>query len=149
LWDRYNREALTALAGQEVYILRYEELLRDPRTSVHAVARWIQAGVGVPMIVDDARLAEAASTVSAKLARQEGAGELPPVVESAVAALTRLDGINEPLDHVDISEAPPWMADVIAQRRDYEKIYARYMRYVRWRRRIPFLGRRARAGDDP
>jgi hypothetical protein len=149
LWDRYNRDALTALAGHEVYILRYEELLRDPRTSVHAVARWIQAGGRVPMIVDDARLAEAASTVSAKLARQEGAGELPPVVDSAVATLTRLDGINEPLDRVDISEAPPWMADVIAQRRDYEEIYARYMRYVRWRRRIPFLGRRARAGDDP
>ena len=36
------------------------------------------------------------------------------------------------------------MADVIAQRRDYEALYARYMRYVRWRRRIPFVGGPAR-----
>ena len=43
--------------------------------------------------------------------------------------------------------AASWMADAMGQRRAYEALYARYMRYVRWRRRIPIVGRAARPLD--
>jgi hypothetical protein len=148
LWDRYNREALAALVGRDVYVLHYEELLRDPEASVNAVGRWIQGGGRVPMIVDDAQVAAAASSVSGKLASHEGDGELPKVIESAVTTLTRLDGINEPLAEVEVPVPPPWMSDMIAQRRDYEQLYERYMRYVRWRRKIPIFGRGARSTEQ-
>jgi hypothetical protein len=147
LWDRYNREALAALVGRDVYVLRYEELLREPEASVHAVGRWIHGGGRVPMAFEDARVVAAAATVSGKLARHEGDGELPKVIDSAVSTLTRLDGINEPLTEVEVPAPPPWMSDMIAQRRDYEELYERYMRYVRWRRKIPIFGRGARPSD--
>jgi hypothetical protein len=100
------------------------------------------------MIVDDARVAAAAASVSTKLASHEGDGELPKVIESAVTTLTRLDGINEPLAEAEVPAPPPWMSDMIAQRRDYEQLYERYMRYVRWRRKIPIFGRGARRTDQ-
>jgi hypothetical protein len=148
LWDRYNREALAALVGHEAYILSYDELLLEPTASVNAVGRWVQRGGRVPIGLDDAKVAAAAASVSGKLARHEGDGELPKVIESAVATLTRLDGINEPLTEVEVPAPPPWMSDMIAQRRDYEELYARYMRYVRWRRKIPFFGKSARPTDQ-
>jgi hypothetical protein len=149
LWDRYNRDALAALAGHGVYILRYEELLADPRASVDAVARWVHTAGGVRIRLDDEDVDAAASTVSGKMARHEGDGELPGVVGDAVEILSDLGGAHESLPALDIANAPPWMADAIVQRRAYEDLYARYMRYVRWRRRIPFLGRRARPDDSP
>jgi hypothetical protein len=148
LWERYNRHALAASAGHGVYILRYEELLDDPRASVSAVARWVHTAGRVSIRVDEEDVAAAASLVSGDLARHEGEGELPRVVGTAVEMLTDLGGANEPLPAVDMANAPPWMADAIVQRREYEELYARYMRYVRWRRRIPFFGRGARSGDS-
>jgi hypothetical protein len=144
LWDRYNRDALAALVGHDVYVLRYEELLRDPTASVNAVGHWVHRSGRVPMGLGDAEVAAAAAVVSGKLARHEDDGELPEVVESAVATLTSLDGINEPLAEVGVPAPPPWMSDMIAQRRHYEDLYGRYMRYVRWRRKIPFFGKSAR-----
>ncbi|MGH3182882.1 MAG: hypothetical protein ACRDOE_13385 [Streptosporangiaceae bacterium] len=149
LWERYNREALAALAGHGVYILRYEELLYDPLACVSAVARWLQAGGCSPIRVDDADVAAAASLVSGKLAQHDGEGELPGVVGRAVETLSDLGGANEPLRAVEMPQPPPWMADAIAQRHEYEELYSRYMRYVKWRRRIPFFGRRARPGAAP
>ena len=37
LWERYTRAALTALAGHAGYVLRYEELLADPRAALRPV----------------------------------------------------------------------------------------------------------------
>lgn len=148
LWERYTRDALAALAGQAVYVMAYEELLADPRRSLAPLARWLGAQGRVPLDLDDAAISAAASTVSGKLARHEGDGELPEVVRHAVATLTAMAGGSEHLPETAPWQPPAWMADAIAQRHDYEELYARYMRYVRWRRRIPFMGamgRRARS----
>jgi len=146
LWERYTRDALAALAGHDVYIVRYEELLGDPRGSLVSLVRWLGASGRVPGVADDRAVAAAASSVSPSLAGHEGEGELPEAVRHAVATLSRLQGANDCLPEAEAAVPPPWMGDVIAQRHDYEELYARYMRYIKWRRRIPFLGRRARPG---
>ena len=66
------------------------------------------------------------------------------MLSRTVATLTELTGAHDLLPETPTQEPPPWMADAIAQRRDYEDLYARYMRYVRLRRLIPFIGRTAR-----
>jgi hypothetical protein len=141
LWERYNRAALSALAGHEVYVVRYEDLLDDPRASVTAVARWLDVRGRVPISVDDDTITAAATSVSRQPARGDGAGELPDAVRQAVVTLKSLAGANDHLPDMATAEPPSWMADVVAQRRDYEELYTRYMRYVKWRRKVPFLGR--------
>jgi len=145
LWERYTRHALDALAGHAAYVMRYEELLADPVGSVRAVADWLRSERGVSIRVDDSAVFEAASSVSGSLARHEGEGDVPEVIRHEVDALTSLGGAHAHLPDAAPAEPPSWMADAIAQRHDYEDLYARYMRYVTWRRRLPFMGRSARS----
>jgi hypothetical protein len=144
LWERYTRQALAGLAGHPGYVMGYEALLSDPRAALGPLAHWLGADGRVSIARDNDTLAQAAATVSARLSRHDGDGGVPEVVRHAVDTLTTLTGPSDSVPHVEIAEAPAWMADVIAQRRDYEQLYARYMRYVRWRRRIPFIGGPAR-----
>jgi hypothetical protein len=141
LWERYTRETLATLSGSEAYVLRYEELLGDPRGTVRALAHWLRDEKQVPLRSDEEQIGAAASSVSKEFARQESEGELPEVIAQAVESLKNLAG-GRILPEVEMAPAPSWMSDAIAQRRDYEDLYTRYMRYVRWRRRIPLLGRR-------
>lgn len=144
LWERYNRQALAELAGRAVYVMRYEELLADPRGSLSGVAHWLDADQRVPMHVDDDALGHAASTVVGRPEPHDNEDVLPDLIHETVAVLANLSGAHDRLPTTPTRPAPLWMADVIAQRRDYEDLYAHYMRYVKWRRRIPFVGRRAR-----
>ena len=144
LWERYTRDALAGLAGSAVFVMRYEELLADPGAALTPLAHWLAAEGRVPLEVDDDAISAAASSVSGALARHRGEGELPGVLRGAVATLTSFTGAHDHLPESAPQEPPSWMADVIEQRRDYEDLYARYMRYVRWRRRIPFWGTRGR-----
>ena len=145
LWERYTREALCALAGHEAYVLRYEDLVGDPVATVAGVAHWLADG-RAPVVADDAALAAAAGTVSEGRGATDGAAEVPPVLMEAMATLTRLRGAQATMPACEAAAPPAWMDDAIAQRADYEDLYARYMRYVRWRRRIPVLGRAVRRG---
>ncbi len=151
LWERYNRDALAALADSAVYVMRYESLLDDPLASVTSLARWLTADGRVPVGVGEDAVSAAAASVSEGLARHQGGGEPPEELRSAVATLAELTGGHDRLPNTPARQPPLWMADAIAQRRDYEELYARYMRYVRLRRRIPLVGRtlrRPRRGGD-
>jgi len=148
LWERYNREALAGLAGHAVYVMSYEELQADPQGSLTDVAHWLDTDGRAPTQVDDDAIRAAASTVDRRPVRQEDEGELPEVIAETVAALASLAGAHDRLPATRTGPAPSWMADVIAQRRDYEDLYVHYMRYVKWRRRIPLVGRRSRPGGS-
>jgi hypothetical protein len=143
LWERYTRDAVAALAGHDAYVMRYEALLADPRAALAPLARWVASSGGVALRTDDGALEAAASSVSGEWAHSDGNGddddELPDVIRHAVDALHALAGPHDTLPPTALAEPPAWMGDVLAQRRDYEALYARYMRYIRWRRRIPFM----------
>ncbi len=146
LWERYNRAALGALAGHPGYVMAYEDLLADPHEAVGALARWLGPASSVPLRAGDDDLAGAAASVSvsgdrARPARDQERGE---GTEETVEILGALAGPHDRLPGTPERETPRWMADAVAQRREYEALYARYMRYIRWRRRIPLVGRSLR-----
>jgi hypothetical protein len=142
LWERYTRHALAGLAGHGAYVIAYEALLADPRAALGPLAHWLEAQGRLSIEIGYDVVSDAANTVTGGLARPDGDGDdpLPDVVGETVETLTTLAGPHDRVGDIAMGEAPRWMADVIAQRREYEELYARYMRYVRLRRKIPFLG---------
>jgi hypothetical protein len=142
LWERYNRAALAALAGHQVFVVHYEEMLATPEITLGALARWLDHGERTPGVDSAEKIASSVSSVSSKLSTHQGEGALPDVVRLTVDFLGPLGGVNESLAPVELPAPPPWMGDAIRQRRDYEDLYVRYLRYVKWRRKIPFLGSR-------
>jgi len=139
LWQRYNREALGALGGQPAYVVSYEALRAEPAATMRDVAGWL-ATAGVTL--DDSRRAvdAAAHVVTPGPAEAAGPGASPPAIETTAAALDALRGAVAAVPALTPASDPDWMVDVIEQRHQYEELYARYMRYVRLRRRIPILG---------
>jgi hypothetical protein len=146
LWERYTRDALAALAGDACYVLRYEDLLAGPQDAVTGVGTWL-AGRGAIGPPSDAALAAAAASVSGGLARHEGEGVVPESITTAAAALDSLGGAHDAFAAPPLLVPDGWMEDALEQQRAYEALYARYLRYVKWRRRIPLIGRSARARD--
>ena len=65
LWERYTRDALAALAGHAVYVMRYEELLADPTASITGgwPAGW-RRRCAAAIATDAAAIAAAVSSVS-------------------------------------------------------------------------------------
>ncbi len=149
LWEHYTRASLGALAGHEVFVVRYEELLSDPAPTLRSVAGWLHATGGLPQVPTDEAIDAAISSVAVPLARQRGDGDLPDVLRVAVAELATMGGAHDVLRSVDLPAPPAWMGDAIRQRRHYETLYARYLRYAKWRRKIPFIGSSARQGRRP
>jgi hypothetical protein len=143
LWERYARHALASLTGQPCYLLRYEDLVATPNDTLAGVAHWLADRGAIAAPTNDG-LAHAAASVSGSLARHDGTGAVPDELAQAVAALTAADGAQEVFGAPALSDPPEWMHDAIEQQRVYEGLYARYLRYVKWRRRIPFIGRAAR-----
>jgi hypothetical protein len=146
LWERYNRAALAQLAGGPAFVVDYEALVRTPLPVLADLAPWLAARTGVAGAAEDDAIDRAASTVTAPSARHQGSGAVPGPLDEMVAALRGMGGAHQSLPACAFSAPPGWMADAVRQRRDYEDLYARYLRYVKWRRRIPFVGRRARPG---
>jgi hypothetical protein len=140
LWDRYTRDALLSLAGMDVLVVEFEELLRDAEGAVKTVASWLSHVGRPPIGAKPERLAAAVSSISLPMARHDGDGELPEVLRETVETLKNLKGPHDQFRRVDLPRPPAWMADAIRQRRDYEVIYAKYLRYAKWRRRIPLRG---------
>jgi len=146
LWQRYAHGALTALAGSPAYVLSYEALLADPAGQLRSVAAWLETS-GAAAQVPATALDAAALSVSADHAHHGAAdpgagGGIDAALDTTVAALDALAGAVATVPAPGPDTAPAWMADALEQRRTYEELYARYMRYIRLRRRIPFLGRR-------
>ncbi len=114
----------------------------DPAGALRPLAGWLGAEGRLSIEVDDDVVSGAAQSVTGDLARQDATDDdpLPAVVGDVVETLKTRTGPHDRFAAVAMADAPSWMADVLAQRREYEELYARYMRYVRLRRKIPFLG---------
>jgi hypothetical protein len=137
LWYVYARCALAALAGTQVMVTSYEELTRDSRGTLLEMGHWLEKAGALRGHLDERELDRAATSISSERPREHEDTELPGPFVAAQGALRSLGGPHERLPEISLPEPPPWAADSIIQRRDYEDLYRRYMRYIRWRRRIP------------
>ena len=140
LWERYNRAALSALAGLDAIVLGFEDIVSDPRRALTDVARWLETRGRVQRAVDDVAIETAAASVSSSLVRRGSSDDAPDFTAHLCRTLTQLRGAHAPFPGIDVSElpAPPgWADDAIAQQREYEGLYGQYLRYAKWRRRIP------------
>ena len=55
LWHAYIRGALAALAGTEVMVVRFEDLVASPQAPIESVARWLDSRGRPPRIPECAR----------------------------------------------------------------------------------------------
>ena len=43
LWERYNRSAIANLAGTDVYVLSYDDMVEDPGVSLRGLTSWLDS----------------------------------------------------------------------------------------------------------
>jgi hypothetical protein len=137
LWYTYARSALTVLAGTRVMVTSYEALVERSRGAVPEMARWLDDMGMLHGKLDEGRVARAVASISDGKAGRPTDEELSEPFGEATDALRSLEGAHALLPELLLPEPPRWATDAILQRRDYEDLYRRYMRYIRWRRRIP------------
>jgi hypothetical protein len=148
LWHTYIRGALAALAGSSVIVVRFEDLVGSPAAPIESVAQWLDSRGGLNHSPSARELELAANAVSGSHVSQGDDGELPDGFGAMVDTLKSLHGPHESLPVVTLPGLAQWESDAIAQRHDHEVIYAKYLRYVKLRDRIPMLGALARRRAD-
>jgi hypothetical protein len=118
LWERYNRDALAALAGQDVFSVSYDGMMADPDAFAAAAATWL-ASLGAT------DTAGAASVVQADLAhssgpRRSGEDVVLPAHTELVDLLTGLDGHHPDFAPPALPEPTPWAEGLLSMRRELE-----------------------------
>jgi len=150
LWELYNRHALAALGGHRVLVMNYEEMVQDPVATMNDVADWLYDQGCLLSRKDRAEIESASASVSESLVRHGGEGDIPEILLQEVEILRSLVGAHERLPDVEFPPPPAWMGDAILQRQMYETVYAQYLRYAKWRRKIPILrGASVRSSRKP
>lgn len=98
LWHRYNEAALRNSRSYDVLGVNYDDLLRDPKSTTTRAAAWLQK-VLPGYVLDAARVADAADTVSARLRHEHGDGQpVPTEYEDLMTRLTALSGRHPLVD---------------------------------------------------
>jgi hypothetical protein len=119
LWERYNRAALANLDGLNTFVCSYEAVLRDPTTSMDAIADWLGA---LPQLSDRAkqwhREQSADSIVRVDSAReQDAASELLLAQHHDLALrLSLLEGGHLPLKASLLASESGWTTALLAAR---------------------------------
>jgi hypothetical protein len=119
LWERYNRAALSGLAGVDAFVTRYEDIVEDPSTQLGAIAKWLEA---LPQFADHAQswdLAGAAASISPELLRQRSTGDaglLLPEQQELVQHLEDLEGPHHPFSSSPEGAESPWTEALLADR---------------------------------
>ena len=122
LWDRNNRQAIANLAGLEVLVVSYEEVLADPMAAFSDVATWIDGSRHGPrrQYWD---LDAAAANISGDLWHEKGEGDLQEDQQELVRVLTSLGGSHRQFIPPPLDSEPQWVIDQIAQRGELDRAY--------------------------
>ena len=105
--------------------MRYEQMLDDPEVTLAALAGWLGPRDRA-LEASDEKIAAAGPRCRVGC-RPTRSSELPEVLRHAVDFLDHARDVNDRLPAVELPPAPPWMADAVRQRRDYEHLYGRYL----------------------
>ena len=136
LWLVYVRGALEGLRGLPVTVLSFDRLLGDPRSGITELARWLVDVGAVSGPLPEAHLEAAEESISADRVRGGDETRAPAPFESVVGLLRTLEGPHAAFPDVTVDELPRWALDALRQRREFETLYLRYLRFARWRRRL-------------
>ena len=115
LWEHYNRQALEAVAGLPVYLIGNETLIRDPHTTMTAIARWLD-DVGITSRGSVGWDIEAASQLISPGLSHHSAddpdGLLPGQIE-VLDRLRELDGPHAVMEAIHLGPPSLWTVDTL------------------------------------
>jgi hypothetical protein len=120
LWERYARAASANLDGIPTFCSDYGRLVDDPQAWCTEVAAFLaQTGV----VIDAARIEEAAAVVDRELQHQSSDDEGPGLGDSSrmvAEALQGRQGAHHPWRSPDLGPEPAWVTDVLTMRLEYD-----------------------------
>ncbi len=120
LWERYNRSALEALVGSDVYVIDYEELVADPKRSLESLTRWLTSLDRFSDHVASWDVDRAVAVIATDLRHQPPKGDDRVLLsdhQQLIDQLLALPGGHQPLEVVpDIVESD-WTSAMLEARR--------------------------------
>ncbi len=118
LWERYNREALAALGGQDVLVTEYGEMLADPPAYTSETARWLrglEGLAGLDGLGSAASVDAAAATVKGGFDHAGPRSGRNDDVAGLTDALSALRGHHRRFRPPALEAEPKWVADELAR----------------------------------
>ncbi len=115
LWEHYNRQALEAVAGLPVYLIGNEALIRDPHTTMTAIAGWLD-DVGITSRGSDGWDVEAASQLISPSLSHHGADDRAGLLPEQIEILDRLRGLDGPhavMEAIHLGPPSLWSVDTL------------------------------------
>lgn len=127
LYERYLRTALAGLAGDDVHVARYADLLEDPAAFAKGAARFLEdAGIEVASPED----VDLSAAIGLALCHEPGAHDLEgtealllPEQRSLAALLEGLAGSHAPFAPGDLGQESAWAASLLALERDLGHVF--------------------------
>ena len=119
LWERYNRAALVNLVDLNTFVCNYEALVRDPTTTMNAIADWLSA---LPQLSDMVnqwhRDQSADSIVQVNPAQEQDTRSKLLLAEHHDLALrlSSLEGGHRPLESSSLASESGWTTALLAAR---------------------------------
>jgi hypothetical protein len=119
LWEHYNRVALEELHGTPVYVMSYDQLLRDPIGLCRQLAAWLDSLEGLASRRGTWDVRGGAEVVTETLRHQtdEPDERLLGGQTELIDRLRRLQGAHRSLPAAELSPPSPWGAALIEEHR--------------------------------
>jgi hypothetical protein len=124
LWERYNRSALSGLAGVDTRVVQYEDVVADPAAAVSSWAAWLGSLAPFVPYRSGWDTARAAGAIAPSLRHQagptgsEGRALLSLEQQRLADRLHHLAGTHDPLPSIDLGDETPWATALVATRRE-------------------------------
>ena len=120
LWEHYNRAALHALEGVQVFVMSYDELLGDPVGLCRSLGDWLDSLDPLDSWRGSWDRAGAAASVTESL-RHQHTGPEQALLDSQVALVDQLRGLHGPhraLPAVRLGPPSPWASALLEEHRE-------------------------------
>ena len=119
LWERYNRSALSNLAGTATFVCSFESLVKDPTGVLGPLMAWLStlpsyAGCAATWDLDQA----VAGIADGPAKDLDGDDTLLPQQVDLVAHLTELAGGHTDLPEIPLGTESPWTGALLTARRE-------------------------------
>ncbi|MCU1612541.1 MAG: hypothetical protein JWO98_81 [Frankiales bacterium] len=138
LWEVYNRQLLSDLAGQNVFVLSYDDLVADPRAFAQDASAWFDS-LGIP---DASRPLPSPRTELRHFQDDVGSEDesLLPAHRELVRTLKALGGHHPTFSSPTVPACTAWAAGMLSLRRQYETAHEQVRSRVQTEAELGRLG---------